>query len=123
MWLLLYILFKQTPLDIMKPQKLTIANGRRILTDYDSRQKEYQDYNKSRWKYNKEIIQFYNSPIWRKTSKMILLENDYVCAVCGGEATMTDHKISIKKDWSKRLDRDNLQPICKACNDAKGSWN
>jgi len=80
-------------------------------------------YRKHAMQYNKEAMQFYNSAIWRKTSKMVLLTNDYICAVCGGEATMTDHVISIKKDWSKRLDWDNLQPICKACNDAKGSWN
>ena len=94
----------------MKPQKLTIANGRRIITDHDSRKQEYKSYNKNRWQYNKEAMQFYNSAIWRKTSKMVLLTNDYICAVCGGEATMTDHIISVKKDWSKRLDWDNLQP-------------
>jgi 5-methylcytosine-specific restriction endonuclease McrA len=84
---------------------------------------EYQNYNKNRWRYNKETMQFYNSSIWRKTSKQVLLANNYVCAVCGGEATMTDHIVSVKKDWSKRLEWDNLQPICKTCNDAKGSWN
>ncbi|HEM5651211.1 TPA: HNH endonuclease [Streptococcus suis] len=107
----------------MKPQKLIMSNGRRVIADYDSRKEEYQSYNKTRWRYNKEVMQFYNSAIWRKTSKQILLANDYICAVCGGEATMTDHIVSVKKDWSKRLDWDNLQPICKACNDAKGSWN
>ena len=59
------------------------------------------------------------TPIWVETSKQVLLQNDYICAMCGGEATMTDHIISVKKDWSKRLDWDNLQPSCKACNDAK----
>ena len=38
-----------------------------------------------------------NDEVWRKTSKMVLLTNDYICAVCGGEATMTDHIISVKK--------------------------
>ena len=103
----------------MKPQKLSIVNGRRTTIDYDSRKGDYQTYNKSRWRYNKEAMQFYNSAIWRKTSKQVLLANNYVCAVCGREATMTDHIISVKKDWSKRLDWDNLQPSCKACNDTK----
>jgi 5-methylcytosine-specific restriction endonuclease McrA len=107
----------------MKPQKLSIVNGRRTTIDFDSRTMEYQAYNKTRWRYNKETMQFYNSSIWRKTSKQVLLANNYVCAVCGGEATMTDHIVSVKKDWSKRLEWDNLQPICKTCNDAKGSWN
>ena len=95
----------------MKPQKLSIVNGRRTTIDFDSRKGEYKTYNKSRWRYNKETMQFYNSAIWRKTSKQVLLANDYVCAVCGGEATMTDHIVSVKKDWTKRLDWDNLQPI------------
>lgn len=103
----------------MKPQKLTIANGRRTLTDYDSRTAEYQSYNKTRWKYDRTAKAFYNSKIWIETSRQVLLENDYICAMCGGEATMTDHIIPLKQDWERRLDRDNLQPSCKACNDAK----
>lgn len=62
---------------------------------------------------------FYNSRIWRETSKQVLLQNDYICAMCGGEATMTDHIVSVKQDWNKRLDLNNLQASCKACNDSK----
>ena len=86
----------------MKPQKLSIVNGRRTTIDYDSRKEEYRDYNRNRWKYDKKTKQFYNSKIWRETSKQVLLQNDYICAMCGGEATMTDHIVSVKKDWSKR---------------------
>lgn len=102
-----------------KPKKLSIVGGRRVQIEYDSRKEEYQDYNKVRWKYDKETKRFYNSAIWRKTSKQVLLQNDYVCAMCGGEATMVDHIVPVKKDWSKRLGWNNLQPSCKACNDAK----
>lgn len=104
----------------MKPQRLTIRNGRRVLTDYDEvRTIDYQTYNKDRWNYDKETIKFYNSKVWRETSKQVLLTSDYVCAMCGGEATMTDHIVSVKSDWSKRLDINNLQASCKACNDKK----
>lgn len=103
----------------MKPQKLSIVNGRRTTIDFDSRKEEYRDYNRNRWKYDRKTKQFYNSKIWRETSKQVLLQNDYICAMCGGEATMTDHIISVKKDWNRRLDWDNLQPSCKACNDTK----
>ncbi|QBX24936.1 hypothetical protein Javan220_0032 [Streptococcus phage Javan220] len=34
---------------------------------------------------------------------------------------MVDHIIPIKKDWNRRLDLDNLQASCKACNDAKAN--
>lgn len=103
----------------MKPQKLIVINGRRVKVDYDSRSEEYRDYNSKRWQYDRETKRFYNSSIWRKTSKQVLLQADYICAMCGGEATMTDHIVSVKKDWSRRLDFTNLQASCKACNDAK----
>lgn len=103
----------------MRPQKLTIAGGRCTTVDYDDRSAEYRDYNRNRWKYDKQAKQFYNSRIWRETSKQVLLQNDYICAMCGGEATMTDHIVSVKQDWNKRLDLNNLQASCKACNDSK----
>lgn len=103
----------------MKPQKLTILGGRRTSVDYDQRNDEYTEYNRTRWKYDKDVKRFYNSSIWKRTSKQVLLESDYVCAMCGDEATMTDHIISVKQDWSKRLDRNNLQASCKKCNDKK----
>ena len=103
----------------MKPQKLTILGGRRTSVDYDQRNDEYTEYNRTRWKYDKDVKRFYNSSIWKRTSKQVLLESDYVCAMCGDEATMTDHIISVKQDWSRRLDRNNLQASCKKCNDKK----
>lgn len=103
----------------MKPQKLTILNGRRSSVDFDKRNEEYTEYNRTRWKYDKDVKRFYNSSIWKRTSKQVLLEADYICAMCGEEATMTDHIISVKRDWSKRLDRSNLQASCKKYNDKK----
>ena len=103
----------------MKPQKLTILGGRRTSVDYDQRNDEYTEYNRTRWKYDKDVKRFYNSSIWKRTSKQVLLESDYVCAMCGDEATMTDHIVSVKRDWSRRLDRTNLQASCKRCNDKK----
>lgn len=119
MWLFVFLNKTLERDKTMRPKKLSIVNGRRVQIDYDSRKEEYNSYNKTRWQYDKKVKRFYNSPIWVETSKQALLQNDYICAMCGGEATMTDHIISVKKDWSKRLDWDNLQPSCKACNDAK----
>lgn len=103
----------------MRPQKLTMQNGRRALSDYGSRSDEYREYNRLRWKYDREVKAFYNSKVWKETSRIVLLENDYICEYCGGEATMTDHVIPIKKDWNRRLDRSNLKASCKRCNDAR----
>lgn len=103
----------------MRPQKLSMQRGKRVLTDYGSRQDEYKEFNRNRWKYDKEVKAFYNSKVWKELSKIVLLENDYVCEYCGEEATMTDHYIPIKRDWSKRLDRKNLKASCKRCNDRR----
>lgn len=103
----------------MKPKKLIMIGGRRTSVDYDQRNDEYTEYNRTRWKYDKDVKRFYNSSIWKRTSKQVLLESDYVCAMCGDEATMTDHIVSVKQDWSRRLDRKNLQASCKRCNDKK----
>nr|DAV41349.1 MAG TPA: HNH endonuclease [Caudoviricetes sp.] len=103
----------------MKPKRLTILNGKRTAVDYDSRNEEYTNYNRTRWKYDKDVKRFYNSTVWKRTSQRVLLEANYVCAMCGEEAIMTDHIISVKQDWSKRLDRNNLQASCKKCNDKK----
>ena len=105
----------------MKPQKLTVVGGKRKQVDFDSRSEEYKSYNKTRWNYDKKLTRFYNSSAWRSTSKLVLLRDDYVCQMCGGEATMVDHIIPIKQDWNRRLDLDNLQASCKACNDAKAN--
>lgn len=111
-----YIFFRKSK---MKPKKLTILEGRRTSVDYDQRDEEYTEYNRTRWKYDKDVKRFYNSSIWKRTSQQVLLESDYVCAMCGKEATMTDHIISVKQDWFRRLDRNNLQASCKKCNDKK----
>ena len=105
----------------MKPQKLTVVGGKRKQVDFDSRSEEYKNYNKTRWNYDKKLTRFYNSSAWRSTSKLVLLRDDYVCQMCGREATMVDHIIPIKKDWERRLDLTNLQASCKACNDAKAN--
>ena len=102
-----------------RPKRLAIVNGKRVLVDYATRQDEYQAYNKDRWRYQKEIKQFYNSKAWRELSKLVLNESFYVCRMCGGEARLSDHIVPIKVDWSLRLTKDNLQPLCDACHAIK----
>lgn len=102
-----------------RPKKLVVVGGRRVFVDHDSRKEESRDYNKTRWKYDKEVTRFYNSKVWRQLSKDVLLEHDYVCCDCDGEAVLSDHIIPIRIDWEKRLDRENLQPMCKQCHNRK----
>lgn len=102
-----------------RPTKLTFVNGKRRLVDYATRQDEYTNYNKDRWKYQRELKQFYNSVAWRQLSKQVLNESFYVCKRCGKDATLADHIVPIKVDWNKRLDKDNIQPLCEACHAVK----
>lgn len=47
------------------------------------------------------------------------MENHYLCNHCGGVATMVDHIIPTKVNWDKRLEEDNLQPLCWGCHNTK----
>lgn len=97
---------------------------RKLIDEYESycvdhtttREKQY---NANRREYNKEYMSFYNSKIWRNTSKLILMENDYLCNHCGGIATMVDHIVPTKVNWDKRLEKENLQPLCWGCHNTK----
>lgn len=101
------------------PKRLTVVNGKRVLVEHDSRTEDNREYNQERWKYQNDLMKFYNSKPWRQLSKQILNEYYYVCRECGGDATLTDHIIPVKVDWSLRLSRDNLQPLCDSCHSIK----
>lgn len=102
-----------------RPKRLVVVNGKRQLVDFDSRKEEYQDYNKTRWKHQNDLMRFYNSKAWRQLSKLVLNERYYVCAMCGGDAALADHIIPVRVDWSLRLDKDNIQPLCESCHAVK----
>ena len=102
-----------------KPKRLVVVGGKRVLIDHDSIKEESNEYNKTRWKYQNDLMAFYNSKQWRQLSKMVLNENYYVCRACGEDATLTDHIIPIRVDWSLRLSKDNLQPLCEQCHAIK----
>lgn len=106
-------------MKMTRPKKLTFVDGKRVLIDYATRQDEYRADNKDRWRYQKEIKRFYNSAAWRKLSKQVLNEHYYICRNCGNDAVLTDHIIPVKVDWDKRLDINNLQPLCEACHSIK----
>lgn len=73
---------------------------------------------------NKKHDKFYHSRDWKATRILVLsnsgglckhcLENDYIT-----KADMVDHIIPLDIDYSKRLDRDNLQPLCNVCHNKK----
>lgn len=69
---------------------------------------------------------FYNSPEWRKIRYEILREQGGRCQCCGrsakdGVILHVDHIVPLSKDWSKRLDKNNLQVLCEDCNLGKSN--
>lgn len=71
-------------------------------------------------------IKFYNSKEWQNLRYAILREQKGTCQLCGrtkkdGVVLHVDHIIPLSKDWSKRLDKNNLQVLCKDCNLGKSN--
>lgn len=69
---------------------------------------------------------FYLSKEWRELRYEVLNENGGKCCLCGrsakdGVVLHVDHIIPLSKDWSKRLDKDNLQVLCEDCNLGKSN--
>lgn len=74
--------------------------------------------------YNEKYSTFYNSKEWKILRKNKWESSNGLCEKCLEKGIVKSgvevhHKIPIKKNWSKRLDYDNLILLCKEChNDA-----
>lgn len=69
---------------------------------------------------------FYNSQEWREIRYEVLKEQKGICQLCGrsrkdGVVLHVDHIVPLSKDWSKRLDKNNLQILCEDCNLGKSN--
>ncbi|WP_025726773.1 HNH endonuclease signature motif containing protein [Heyndrickxia ginsengihumi] len=111
----------------MKPQKRCNVAGCRRLIDYDlkycDKHKGYGDkqYNEQiRWnKDNKQYAEFYASKEWKLLRRLYIINNP-LCEQClkdnkVTQAQIVHHKIEVREDFSKRLDWDNLESLCRAC--------
>lgn len=81
------------------------------------RLQQSRQYDKTR---DKQTTSFYKSREWQRFRLMILNDRMHLCEICQqhGELNAADtvhHVIELKDDWSKRLDSDNVQAICRAC--------
>ena len=64
-----------------------------------------------------EDSKFYNSGHWRKLRLMFLQRNP-ACVVCGKSAAVADHITPIKQGGD-RYSFSNLQPLCNRCHNVK----
>lgn len=73
-----------------------------------------------------DCMAFYKTTEWRGVRDKVLAVFGRTCLACGkseadGVIINVDHIRPLKRYWHMRLDVENLQPICAACNRAKGS--
>jgi len=67
---------------------------------------------------------FYKSRAWQAARRRALIRDHYLCQDCLEQNRITQadtvhHRVEISKDWSKRLDLNNLVSLCAACHNAR----
>jgi 5-methylcytosine-specific restriction endonuclease McrA len=79
--------------------------------------KKYRNLNKTR--------AFLLSWDWRELRYEVLRERGAKCELCGAtrddERIEVDHILPISKHWHRRLDKTNLQILCRPCNSGKSN--
>ena len=81
------------------------------------RSKVYTSHNR-----DPKIQKFYESSEWRKLSRQVKEEANWLCEWCAEDdyevnASYTHHIVEVKDDWSKRLLRSNLVAVCSTCHE------
>ena len=81
-----------------------------------------EQYNK--YKRNKSHQKFYSSREWKQVREAVMQEHGGLCVECMKldliiKADVVDHIIPLEKDYSKRLEISNLQPLCHSCHNRK----
>ncbi len=75
-------------------------------------------------KYKDNYNAFYHSKEWQAVRRQVLQRDNYLCQVCKRAGRITPaatvhHIKAVRVDYSKRLDPNNLETICKACHNAE----
>lgn len=97
----------------------TAFTRERYCTNHKS---EINRYNKERT--DKQYVAFYKTKEWGIVRALALTRDGYQCVECKKKgvkklAQMVHHKIPVKKDWTKRLELNNLESLCEACHNRK----
>lgn len=75
-------------------------------------------------RYSNDFNEFYHSREWRAVRLQVLERDGYLCQPCKRAGRITpaktvDHIELLRTNWSRRLDLDNLETICRQCHNAK----
>ena len=108
----------QTKSCVSSDKKNNKKNKGRVFTRH-IKKAEYK-------KYAQKTRDFYRSSEWRKLRYEVLREQKGKCQCCGrsakdGVIIHVDHIIPLSLDWSKRLEKSNLQVLCEDCNIGKSN--
>lgn len=73
---------------------------------------------------NQKAKTFYKSRAWQAARRRALIRDNYLCQDCLKECRITQadtvhHRVEISKDWSRRLDINNLVSLCASCHNAR----
>lgn len=83
--------------------------------------KKYYRYNKNNIKYTK----FYTTPEWKRMRDYITKYYTGMCLVCLMKrkeivmANVVHHIEELRDNWDRRLDKDNLIPVCHKCHNGE----
>lgn len=67
-----------------------------------------------------KLVEFYHSKAWEALRQQVLARDAYLCQPCLREKRITKadtvhHIIPVREDWSRRLDPNNLEAVCREC--------
>ena len=63
----------------------------------------------------------YSSARWQELRARVLQRDGFSCWVCGGRATVADHRVPMSVDASRAFDESNLRGCCVSCNCARSN--
>lgn len=84
------------------------------------RKENIRYYKETTYDRDKKYNKFYKSKEWIKGRQLAIVRDHALCRDCLDKDVITPyntvhHIVPIKKDWSKRLDIDNLICLCESC--------
>lgn len=116
-------------IPLKKCNKVNCNNLIKFNESYCDEHKEIKNEYKRNYdsfRYERDFIyrKFYRSKEWKDARHSSMLRHDWLCQEClrkglYTKADVVDHIIELRDDFDKRLDIDNLEPLCHKCHNIK----
>lgn len=118
-------------------RRCQVSHCRKKIPYYDTFCEDHEGYSARKYnngvrnnKQNKRYAQFYNGKEW-KTARRYKIMDSPLCEICLEKgkrtpAVIVHHLVEIRTDsgWRRRLDKSNLQSVCRECHNTihKKEW-